>query len=72
MSAEPIISLGDDSTWMLGLQINHSPLNAVLFDDLGNESFNLFHLDEILSTIKETLDAQNSDGQLRMRYSNGV
>ena len=77
MSVEPVIVLGDDMEWRLAVKVSSS--NVVLFDGLRScqdgvesEDFNLFHLDELLTTLKERADTQNSDGQLRLRYSNGA
>jgi len=72
MSAEPVITLDDDGgdwnmrDWCLGIEING--ITLFKFDDLGDGTFNIHHLDEKLATFKEELDAQNSDGQLRLRY----
>jgi hypothetical protein len=73
MSAEPMITLPDrqDSLyWFLSVQINGS--DVVSFDDLGDGTFNIHHLDDMLASAKEALDTQNNDGQLRLRYCDGA
>jgi hypothetical protein len=75
MSAEPVISLdsNDDwsiADWYLGIEVNG--VTVLVFDELIDTEFNIHFLDEYLSMLKERLDTQNSAGQLRLRYSNGV
>lgn len=76
MSAQPVIKLDDSnsiwemSDWLLGVEINRK--TVLMFDELIDVVFNIHVLDEYLTTLKEGLDAQNSDGQLRLRYHNGA
>jgi hypothetical protein len=75
MSTEPVISLDHTkdwsvADWYLGIEVNG--VTVLVFDELIDSEFNIHFLDRYLTMLKESLDTQNSDGQLRLRYNNGA
>jgi len=58
------------SQWYLAVEVNDKMV--VVFDEAVDSLFSIHGLDDFLSSVKEDLDTQNSDGQLRLRYSNGA
>lgn len=67
---DPALEDWSEFDWCLAVEVNGK--TVLVFDEPIDSAFNIHGLDDFLASVKEGLDTQNSDGQLRLRYSNGA
>lgn len=64
LAADATVGLEDDE-WHLGVGVGAN--TAVYLSTFGDD-YDVDNLQTELTTVKNSVDAQNNDGQLRMRY----
>lgn len=66
LSADATLGL-DDEEWMIGIGVDGHRL--VWVGNIDGLEYTVEHLHNDLAKMKDSVEAQNSSGQLRMRYS---